>query len=129
MRALEQIDLTLPFEITPMVQDLDAPMIGPVDGLDVIKLSGADTELFISWVKAHWRAELERDLQSISNDREGRALLSTWMPLVTFRTNLCGGGRQLQDDVMQELMERLRSQTRNWRLAGCDLVDLSGRIA
>jgi hypothetical protein len=34
----------------------------------------------------------------------------------------------MQDEATQALMERLRSETRDWRAAGCDLVDISGRL-
>lgn len=129
MRMLDHIDVELPLEIVPMTQDLDVPMIGKTDGLSAIVLQGQDVTTFLNWAKSTgWRGELERDLQSLSMDSQNRKMLSTWMPLVTFRTNFCGGGRQMQDEATQALMERLRFETREWRAAGCDLVDLSGRL-
>jgi len=128
MASLDEIDQSLPLELWPYQHDLDGPTTRPVESVAPIILEGADVALFLQWAKQEgWRERFECDLQSIANDAEGRKLLTTWIPLVTFRESFCAGGRQLQDADTQALMERLRGLTLNWRSAQVDTVDINGR--
>jgi hypothetical protein len=128
MAQLEQIDQTLPLNITPFQRDLDAPIMRHVDSLERIVLEGDDVAHFLVWAQhPSWRSQFEGDLQSVTNDTQGRKLLTTWLPLVTFREQFCCGGRLMQDPAMEALMDRLRVTTRDWRAAGVDTVDISGR--
>lgn len=126
--TLGNIDVSLPIDLYPYQHDLDKTLTSPVETLKPIILCGEDVALFLSWAKQDpWREQFERDLQAIANDAQGRKLLTTWIPLVTFRESFCSGGRQMQNTATQALMERLRLDTREWRAAGVDMVDVSGR--
>lgn len=127
MATLEKIDRQQPLDITPYQHDLDRPSLNFCDGASGVVLTGQDVALFLAWA-ARWRPELEKDLQSIAQDSDGNALLTTWMPLVTFRESFCAGGRHEQDAATRGLMERLRSDLREWRGLGVDTVDISGRV-
>jgi len=128
MATIERIDLSLPVDLMPFQHDLNGPTIRPVNALAPVILEGADVALFLAWAKQPtWRHQFESDLQSLVNDAQGRKLLTTWMPLVTFRERFCNGGRHLQDESTQGLMERLRIATSEWRTAGVDTVEVSGR--
>ncbi len=128
MASLDDIDASLPLELWACQHDLDGPATRLVESVAPIILEGADVVLFLQWAKQEsWRERFECDLQSIANDEEGRKLLTTWIPLVTFRESFCAGGRQLQDPDTQELMERIRALTLNWRSAQVDTVDINGR--
>ncbi len=127
---LEHIDAALPLELCPCQHDLDGPGIRSVELQAPIVLLGHEVVLFLEWAKQEsWRGQFERDLQSIANDGAGRKLLTTWMPLVTFREGFCSGGRTMQDADTQALMERLRNQMMGWRSAQVDTVEISGRAA
>lgn len=129
MRTLEEFDLSMPLELWPYQHDLDAAISQPVDSVEPIILMGADAEAFLQWAKTdYWRPRFEEDLQSVSQDFDGRKLLTTWIPLVTFRESFCSGGRQLQGEEIQLLMERLREQSRSWRALEVDTVDVSGYV-
>lgn len=128
MATLEQINLALPLDLMPCQHDLDGPVVRAVESVAPITLQGTDALLFMQWAKGEsWRGLFEGDLQSIAEDGEGRKLLSTWIPLVTFRERFCAGGRQVQDADTQALMEHLRSLTMGWRAAQVDTVEVSGR--
>ena len=129
MRTLEDFDLSMPVELWPYQHDLDYAMTQPVTSLEPIVLQGADIEAFLQWAKKdYWRPHFEEDLQSISQDSEGRQQLTTGIPLVTFREYFCSGGRHLQGSKTKILMEHLREQLRSWRSLGVDTVDVSGYV-
>lgn len=129
MRTLEEINLSMPLELWPYQHDLDCAITQPVDSVEPIILHGADVEAFLQWAKTdYWRPRFEEDLQSVAQDSEGRRLLTTWLPLVTFRESFCSGGRQLQSPDIQLLMERLREQSRSWRTLEVDTVDINGYV-
>jgi hypothetical protein len=128
MATLEQIDSSLPLDLYPYQHDLDGAVIRPVAELKPVILDGMDVALFLNWAKGEgWRAKFEEVLQSVANDSLGRKLLTTWMPLVTFRESFCSGGRHMQNAETSALMERVRVETKGWRTAGVDTVDVSGR--
>lgn len=128
MARLEDIDQSLPVDLYPYQRDLDAPIMRIVESVEPIILEGDDVVSFMAWAThTSWRTKFEEDMQSVANDAEGRKLLTTWLPLVTFREEFCCGGRHMQDQSMETLMERLRAATRSWREAGVDTVDISGR--
>lgn len=129
VRTVENFDRDCAIELSPFQHDLDSPSYNYVDGVDKIKLSLEETNLFLDWIsESSWREKIEEDLQSIAQDENGTALVTTWLPLVTFRESLCGGGRQLQHKPMQDLMEKLRALTREWRGHQVDTVDISGAL-
>jgi hypothetical protein len=126
-RSLDQLDNMLPLTIDPYQCDLDRVSMRIVEGLAPIVLAGDDVKVFLAWVAGPpWQEKFEEDLQSLANDGEGRELLTTCVPLVTFRESFCAGGRHMQDIPTQVLMESLRAQTRSWRDAGVDTVVVSG---
>ena len=128
-RSLDDIDETLPISLFPVQHDLDHPMTDGVVGAETVNLIGDEVRLFLTWAKSPtWRASLEEDMQGIAQTDDGHPLLTTWMPLVTFRETFCGGGRMLQDEATQKMMERLRAASREWRAAGVDTVDISGHV-
>lgn len=127
MASLEMIDRTKRIDINPYQQHLDKAIFSPVDGLQSITIEGDDVEHFLDWASCDtWRQVIESDLQPLANDLEGKPLLDAFIPLVTFRYQFCVEGRQIQDDATQKLMDRLYTATREWRDAGCDLVDIAG---
>ena len=127
---IEDIDLTKPVYLTNVTHDLDRPMLRVVESSTSISLPGEEGLLFIDWVKqTRWRSLIEADLQCLSQDGEtGEPLLTTEIPLVVFREQLCAGGRHMQDARTADLFDRLRSLTRNWREAGGDTVTIAGHL-
>jgi hypothetical protein len=93
-----------------------------MEGIQDILLEAEDAETFYRWVANYWQSEFERDLQNLCESPIHGALLSTWMPLVTFREGICCRGLPKQEDAISALMERLRVLTREWRAAGVDTV-------
>jgi len=67
-----------------------------------------------------------RNRPSVHRPRWPGTTLATWIPLVTFRERFCSGGRQMQDEGTQALMNRLRTEIWDWSDAGVDTVDVSG---
>lgn len=127
MATLEEINRHMEIDIYPYQQDLDKPITFPVENVSPIIIKGDDVGLFLDWASCvPWRRMFEENLQGIAKDSQNRPLLTTWIPLVIFRYQFCGGGRQLQNEVTQKLMDRLYIATREWRDAGTDWVDVSG---
>ena len=127
MSTLEDIDPGRPLMLRAYRHDLDRAAMAPVQSLPVIELLGADVSVFLRWAAIPgWRPFFEEDLQCLSQDLQGYALLSTQLPLVTIREQFCFGGRQMQDAAAQALMDRLRTLMRGWRDAGADMVDICG---
>ncbi|HDR9068180.1 TPA: hypothetical protein QDA90_003488 [Burkholderia vietnamiensis] len=127
MSTLDAIDTDKPLTLTGYQHDLDAALTAPVGSLSQISLVGEDAERLLAWAaQPSWRSEFETDLQCIAQDSAGQPLLTTWIPLVTFREDFCAGGRHIQDGATQALMDRLRIEMRGWRDAGADTVDISG---
>ncbi|TES61107.1 hypothetical protein E2P84_43840 [Burkholderia cepacia] len=127
MSTLEEICTDKPVTLTAYRHDLDLPLTVPVAPLSQISLIGDDASRFLAWAaQPGWRSAFETDLQCIAQDGAGQPLLTTWMPLITFRESFCAGGRQLQDNETRSLMTRLRAEMRAWREAGADTVDVSG---
>lgn len=126
-RTIEQISLEHPVILSPYFHDLDSPSLLPAEKVEPIELSIDETALFVEWLSIPtWRSNAEEELQSIAQDAEGKPLLTTWMPLVTFRESFCSGGRNTQPEAMRTLMEKLRELTRGWRSCLVDTVDISG---
>lgn len=126
-RTIEQISLEHPVILSPYFHDLDSPSLLPAEKVEPIELSIDETALFVEWLFIPtWRSKAEEELQSIAQDAEGKPLLTTWMPLVTFRESFCSGGRNTQPEAMRTLMEKLRELTRGWRSCLVDTVDISG---
>ena len=124
--CLEQLDVSRPLELqarhntgflSDLVEGLHAPLL----------VAGAEAHAFLDWAgSANWRSQFERDLQCIAEDEAGNPLLTSWMPLVTFREQFCRQGLGQQDPVIQALMQRLLDATAGWAAAGANQVDLSG---
>lgn len=128
MRTLDQIDTSRAVMLTALHHDLDHSIWRPVAGTSTVVLRGDDAERFIAWAKRpSWRTTFEQDLQCVSEDAITREpLLSTLIPLVTLRESFCAGGRTIEDAATGALMERIRSETRGWRDARVDTVEVSG---
>ncbi|WP_226034341.1 hypothetical protein [Aquitalea palustris] len=124
--CLEQLDVSRPLALearhnTGFMSDL-------VEGLHVpLQVAGAEAQTFLAWAgSTGWRRQFERDLQCIAQDEEGQPLLTTWMPLDTFREQFCRQGLAQQDPAIPALMQRLLDATASWAAAGANEVDLSG---
>ncbi len=127
MAILESIDSNKPFFIEPAQHDLDKQNSTLcMASVPTIELQGQDAQTFYNWVKDHWRETFERDLQGLATCTVNGPLLTTWLPLVTFRHEICCYGQPRENPVYAELMDRLWKLTREWRDAGVDLVYLSG---
>ena len=124
--TIESIDPAKPITISAFRQDLDHPILHPVDSIEDITIEGNDVKLFLLWLASSWRPTIEKDLQSLTDDPHGCPLLTNVVPLVTFRQGICGGGRSLQDLATRNLMERLQAAVRNWRSHEVDIVDITG---
>lgn len=128
MGKIQRIDSSMPLTIDPFRRDLDKPIMRGVENLQPVSVEGEDVGLFLDWMmQPPWRSLFETDLECIA-EREGRKLLSTTLPLATFRYGFCGGGRVAQDENTACLMDRIVAETRPWRDAGADTVVLSGYI-
>jgi len=123
--GIEDIDPSKAITLTAHQHELDRPISGPVSGLEAIVIQGEDVVRFLAWAKRDtWREMLEDDFQCVACDRDNIDLWSAYIPLVTFREEFCTGGRSLQDELTQALMERLRAAMRSWREAGADTVNV-----
>lgn len=126
---LEDIDQTQAITLVPERHDLDHPLTDIVDSLDCIVIDGPDVARFIRWAATvTWRPVFEAGIHSTSEDVVHRPLISTHIPLYTFRYEFCGGGRQAQDDETAALMDHLRARTRSWREYQVDLVGIDGYL-
>lgn len=127
MAKLERIDLLGPVLLDPTQYDLDCiGSVKQVTGVDSITLTGTDAATFYSWVAEFWTDLFEEDLQSLSTSEEHGDLLTTWLPLVTFREGLCTYAAPRKQVVMADLLDKLRTLTRHWRDNGVDEVYISG---
>lgn len=92
---------------------------------DEISLTDAETMVLLEWVGEHaWRFLFERNLQSVSAQKDGD-LLTTWMPLAEFQT-LVIGDKHEGPVVLRELLHRIAKATENWRALGVDEVYFDG---
>ncbi|WP_122665110.1 hypothetical protein [Pseudomonas viridiflava] len=127
MATLECIDRSGPVLIDPCQYDLDSWVIlKPVPGVQPIELSGQEAKTFYQWVGKFWRTEFQKDLQGIATHVTHGDLLTTWIPLVTLREDMCCRSTPREDNDLCELLDKLRLLTREWRAAGVDTVCISG---
>lgn len=130
MATIDQIKPDSPVIIDPAKHDLDRlGLMAGVEGTESITLHGEDATNFLSWVREYWRAEFEEDLQGLSTHVDHGDLLTTWVPLVTFREDLCARAAPRQEPALASLLDTLRQLLREWRSAGVDTVMISGRDA
>lgn len=126
MTSLAHIDLSHPLTLTLCRHEIEGPHCRPVADIDQITLAGEEARLFLAWAQQDaWRSKVEAELQSAGEDREGRALLMTSLPLVTFREKFCLHGRDAQDAKTMALMNRLRTKTLDWRMTDGDTVQIT----
>ena len=127
MATLAQIKPDGPILLDPAQHDLDRPgvQVG-AEGADTIRLDGAQAETFLRWVRVHWAPEFERDLQGLCVHEDLGGLLTTFVPFVTFREDLCCRTAPRKDAELAGLLDALRADTRAWRSAGVDTVSISG---
>lgn len=126
MGLISEIDRTKAIMLSPFQYHLDNPgHLLSVDDVDPIRLSLSHSQSLIDWIasSSYWRAELERDLQCLAEDLEGHPLLTTWMPLTTFRNVFCSNTAITQD--LPDLSAYLYRSTRHWRDAGVEVVDIT----
>lgn len=127
MARLDQIKSESPFFIDPAQHDLDCPgMMSTMKSPERIALLGQDAIAFRRWIEESWRKEFEQDLQSLFADENGKDLLSTFLPLVTFMDDVCVRSSAHEDEETAPLMDRLRQELRSWRAAGVDTIFISG---
>lgn len=127
MATLEKIDLLGPVLLDPAQHDLDCHgSVKQVSGVDSITLTGADASTFYAWVAEFWKELFEQDLQGLSTSEEHGDLLTTWLPLVTFREGLCTYAGPRKRVATAALLDKLRTLTRHWRDNGVDEVYISG---
>lgn len=127
MASMKQIDVTRPLVIESAQYKLDQRGVtAGVPGANDIVLEGEDAATFYAWVGSYWQPEFEHNLQSLCSDAAHGPMLTTWMPLVTFREEICCRGLPKQHEAISALMERLRGLTREWRAAGADTVYFHG---
>lgn len=127
MATIDQIKSGSPVILDPAQHDLDRlVMLRTMESPTPITLQGEEAETFLRWAKEHWRAEFEQDLQGLCRHVEYGDLLTTSLPLVTFREDLCARAVPRQDEEMATLMDRLRQALREWRSSGVDTVCISG---
>jgi len=126
--SLERIDQARRIYIDAYQFDLDADgrHLQPVPSLEPIVLSGSDVATFLGWVSAIWRDLFESDLQCLAQDADGRRLLTTSLPLVTFMHDLCTRSQADHEAPVTELLGRLRAGMRCWREMCADTVSISG---
>ncbi|MBA1280335.1 hypothetical protein [Stutzerimonas stutzeri] len=128
MAKLEQVERGGPVLIDPAQYDLDRwATTQSVVGVQPVELNGKDAETFFHWVAECWRPEFELNLQSLSRHETHGDLLTTWLPLVTFREDLCCRGTLRENEAIRKLLDTLRLLTREWRAAGVDTLYISGR--
>lgn len=126
MAFLSQLSRVQPLTIDPMQRDLDQPIMRCLDDVEPLSINGEDVGRFLDWVEqSSHRGVVEGDLQELA-ERDAQPLLTACLPLVTFRYELCSGGRHMQNEDTSALMERLVAATREWRAAGVDTVAVSG---
>lgn len=127
MASIDQVWCEGPVIIDPARCWLDRiGVIVGMDGAPALVLEGEKAKRFYDWVREYWRERFERDLQGLSTHPSYGPLLTTWLPLVTFREDLCARAEPRKDEALTELLDELRAAMRNWRAAGADTVFISG---
>ncbi len=123
MANLEQIDTSRPLFLTAMQGSYTS--LEPMD-LDTVTLTGAEASLFLACAAGMARTLFEFDLQSVANDRDGRPLLSAWPGVMSFGS-FCRYARD-ESQSAELLFSRLCATAHQWRLAGCNYVDITGYL-
>jgi hypothetical protein len=130
MASISDINPFSPIILDPAQFVLDRPNVTVcMDTVGSIRLDGERAETFIFWVRKHWREDFEKDLQGLATDVDLGDLLTTWIPLVTLREDLCCRTLPRENQLVAELLDELRTLTREWRAAGVDTVFISGKDA
>ena len=130
MRDFVDMRKDKPIVLTPMQYNLDSSChLNHVDGTLKLTISDPlDAELLINWLnQRHWKERLVSQLQSISENLAGEPLLSTWVPLVELRYNICSLSPNGDKDI-QALLTQIFTETRPWRDPGVDTVDITGHL-
>lgn len=125
MATLEMINWAMPVYVEARQHDQAEPMIRSLESVERIKLEGVEANTFSKCASVAWRSNIEADLQCLCADDIGE-LLSSFVPLVTFREDMCRRSAARQDMAAQALTDKLTCLTSGWRDAGADLVCISG---
>lgn len=87
---------------------------------DAERLEIREAESFIAWLQAkQWASRLEQDLQCISEDGEGRPLLTTWISAGEFE-------RLVADAQGTAFYATLQRALEMWRQLGADEIVFEG---
>ncbi|WP_210498868.1 hypothetical protein [Vibrio crassostreae] len=123
MRTIEELDDGKVIELIGYQYYLDNPAHSTyVKDLEPIFLTPQEAKVFIGWAKScYYRRALEEDLQSIANDKDGNPLLTTWVPLTTFRNHMCFATSQSPSET-KKLLKSLYDRTITWRDKGVEEV-------
>jgi hypothetical protein len=126
MASLEEIDQSRIVEFRAcQYKDDNCIMLIGVEELPSIIINGADVALLLNlMMRDYWRNQWEEDLQSISMNENNEPLLTSWMPLVTFRSMFCHA--YPVDEGLSMLLLQLRKKVNNWRDKGCEIVEFNG---
>lgn len=126
MSSIAHLSPAGPLFFDPAQFDLDRPgHLAVVSGLKPVVLEGDEAQAFLHWAAGRWKSAFERDLQKLCRHESWGDLLTTTLPLVSFREHYCT--MALADDPEgSALLGRLRDETRGWREAGVDTVIISG---
>jgi hypothetical protein len=101
-------------------QAADMPIISPAQGTQAVQ-QGASTAAVMKWACASiWRVQIEARLQCLANDRDGRPLLSSFMPLAALVANIRGFGLGDSGAELERALDKLR--------AVADLVCFNGYL-
>ena len=127
MATISMIDALAPLWVSPLTRRLvtfDFSLSnGPPAQIETAEpTSGADALQFaeaaevLAWLNAsRWLSRLERDLQCVANDRDGRPILTTWLDFEQFA--------QLVSDAQDSALAARFQQVHDaWLAAGADLV-------
>lgn len=135
MATLQQIDRTRPMsvwgsnavkvtdpELVELAERMALPQLMVCEELvgEVLKIDAAEVATFLDRIsKPEWRASFETDLQCISEDMQGRPLLTTWISIEVFH-------QFLKDIADLQIHPRLTEAVREWEGRGARTINVDG---
>lgn len=128
--TLDDIDRRMPVTFSAWKQDAGKLITSHAVGTQPVQFEGAAAAAFMALASASvWRSQIEADLQCLASDRDGRPLLSSFMPLAAFSARLRTFEPGDENAELEGVFSRLRAVADAWACVSADLVCFEGYVA